>query len=582
MTPAASAQALAKVRVMDTARANPFLSETVGGMLARVAGRFAEAEAIVAADRRISYRELHRQAQRFARALLASGVKKGDKVALWLPNRPGWFFAQYGCALIGAVVVALNSRYKAHELNYILAQSDATTLLLTDHLGPVDFLETLDAVLPSLRDAEPGALRADGFPLLKRVIVDAPDPYPGCLTLADLLADADGPDWEAALATARADVAPADPCTILYTSGTTSFPKGAVITHLNCLPHGWYCGEVMRLGEADRVLHALPLSGTWGGLCIPLATFTHGATLVLMESFEPGVALHLMERERITVWNAVDAMAVPVLEHPDLESRDRSSLRTGGFATTGGGVHGLFEAVVERIGVRQAFQPYGMTEVNAMAMIHDLDEPVESRALPGVWPADGIEVRVVNPDTGEDLPPGREGELWLRGRLVTAGYYKKPEETAKAFTPDGWFKTGDLALRDDAGRTIFRARLREVLRISHFMVAPGEIETFLMTHPKVLQAFVIGIPDPRTNEAAVAYVIPRPGVGLTEAEVIAHCEGRIASFKMPRHVRIVADVPRTSGPHGDKAQKAKLREMFLGSADVADASEKPKPPPIIP
>jgi fatty-acyl-CoA synthase len=282
-----------------------------------------------------------------------------------------------------------------------------------------------------------------------------------------------------------------------------------------------------------------------------------------METFDAGVALSLMERERITVWNAVDTMAIPILEHPDLGRRDRSHLRAGAFAATGGGRDGLFEDVVARIGVRLAFQPYGMTEVNALAMHHDLDEPLASRALPGVWPADGIEVRVVDPDTGRDRPRGEEGELWLRGRLVTRGYYRKPEETAKAFTADGWFKSGDLAVRDAEGRTIFRGRLREVLRISHFMVAPAEIEAYLQTHPKVLQAFVIGVPDPRTNEAAVAYVIPRPGPPPTEEELIAHCRGRIASYKIPRHVRVVPDVPRTPGPHGDKVQKGRLRERFL-------------------
>jgi fatty-acyl-CoA synthase len=550
---------------------NPYLGATAGSMLTDVAARYAGREALVVPDQRISYHEFHRGAERFARALLALGVKKDDKVALWLPNRPTWFFVQYGCALVGAVAVALNPRYKVHELRYILGQSDATTLVLTDHLGPVDYLETLAAVLPGLSDADPGDLVAEDFPCLRRVIVDADDPYPGCIRLADVLDDADAPEWQGALDRARAEVAPDDPWTILYTSGTTAFPKGAVITHRNCVPHGWYAGEVMRLTDADRVLHSLPLAGTWGGLCIPLATWTHGAALVLMESFEPGVALDLMERERITVWNAVDTMTAPVLDHPQLSTPERFSLRTGGFGVTGGGRHGLFEAVVERLGVSQAFQPYGMTEVNALAMLHDLDEPMESRALPGVWPADGVEVRVVDPDTGADLPSGQEGELWIRGRLVTPGYYKKPEETARAFTTDGWFKTGDLAVRDDAGRTIFRGRLREVLRISHFMVAPGEIEAYLMTHPQVLQAFVIGIPDPRTNEAAVAYVIPRPGATLSEADVIAHCQGRIASFKIPRHVRIVADVPRTPGPHGDKPQKSKLREMFLAESPTTPA-----------
>jgi fatty-acyl-CoA synthase len=544
---------------------NPFLRATVGDMLATQARRAGDREAIVATDRRITYVRLHEDACRLARGLLALGVRKGDKVALWMPNRPEWFATQHGCGLIGAVVVALNTRYKAHELRYILRQSDATTLVCAGHAGPVDYLETLAEVLPDLAASVPGELDVEEFPMLRRVIVHADDPYPGCLAWRDVQDAGDEATGAAALAAARGGVTPDDPFTILYTSGTTSFPKGAIISHRNCLPHGWWCGEVLRMTDADRVLHALPLSGTWGGVCIPLATFTHGAALVLMETFEPAVALRLMEDERITVWNGVDAMAVPMLEHPDLARRDRSRLRTGGFAATAGGVEGLFEAVVERLGVRRAFQPYGMTEVNAMALVHDLDEPTEVRALAGIWPADGLEARVVDPETGRDQPVDGEGELWLRGRLVTAGYYRKPEETAKAFSPDGWFKTGDLAVRDAAGRVIFRGRLREVLRISHFMVAPGEIEAYLQTHPKVLQAFVIGVPDPRTNEAAVAYVIPRPGCrDLTEDEVIAHCRGRIASFKVPRHVRVVADVPRTPGPHGDKVQKARLREMFLG------------------
>ena len=259
---------------------NPFLDTTVGGMLAAMAARFPNREAVVVPDRRISYSELHREARRFAKALLALGVQKDDKVALWLPNRPAWLFAQYACEMIGAVVVALNTRYKAHELGYILGQSEASTVLLTDHLGAVDFFDTLDQVLPGLKSSDPGDLKAEDFPLLRRVVVDADDPYPGCLRLSDLLDSGDAPEAGAALDASTMTVD--DPFAILYTSGTTSFPKGAVISHRNCLPHGWWCGEVMRMSEADRVLHALPLSGTWGGLCIPLATFTHGATLVLM------------------------------------------------------------------------------------------------------------------------------------------------------------------------------------------------------------------------------------------------------------------------------------------------------------
>jgi fatty-acyl-CoA synthase len=555
--------------------ANPFLDATAASMLAAVAARFPDREAIVATDRRITYAETLREARRFARALLALGVGKDDKVALWLPNRPAWLFAQYGAAMIGAVVVALNPRYRAHELGYILKQADVSALILTDRLGPVDFLETLSRVLPRLTDTTPGELAVDEFPFLRQVVVDADNPYPGCLRLADVLDDASAPELDAALARAMDRVGADDPFTILFTSGTTSFPKGAVISHRNCVPHGWYCGEVLRVTATDRVLHALPFSGTWGGLCIPLSTLSHGACLVIMESFEPALALHLMERERITIWNAVDAMAIAVLDHPDLARRDRSALRTGGFGMTGGGRDGLFDEIVHTLGVPQAYQPYGMTELNALCLHHGLDESVASRQEPGVWPAEGIEARVVHPDTGVEADAGEEGELQCRGRLVTRGYYKNPEETAKAFTHDGWFRTGDLAVRGEDGRIVFRGRLREVLRISHFMVAPAEIEAFIMQHPGVLQAFVFGVPDPKLNEAAVAYVIARPGASLTPEDVIAYCRGKIASYKVPRHVRIVDDVPRTPGPHGDKAQKSTMRELFLAEQRTSNRGGVP-------
>ncbi len=535
--------------------ANPFQDSTLGAMLDAVAARYPTREAIVFSDQRLTFADLRAAAERLASGLRALGIGRDDKVAVWLPNRPTSYVAQYACAKIGAVLVALNPRYRSHELSYILGQSDSVALLLTDRLGPTNFLETLADVLPGLPQATPGESFAEGFPQLRWVIVDADERYPGTVRLSDVLA--------AAAERPAAAAGPDDVCTILYTSGTTSFPKGAMIAHRNCLPHGWNCGEILRMTPEDRVLHALPPSGTWGGLAIPLMTWTHGGCLVLMDVWDPLRALSLIEKERCTVWNGVDTMIISLLDCPDLDRYSRASLRTGGFAMTGGGRHGLFEDVVERIGVPLAYQPYGMTEVNAVAMLHDLDESVAERARPGWIPAPGLEVRVVDPESGAPRAPGEAGELQMRGQLVSRGYYRKPDETRAALTDDGWFKSGDLCVQDEAGHTIFTGRMREVLRISHFMVAPSEIEAFLMSHPKVQQAFVVGVPDRKMTEAAAAYVIARDGEILTEEDVLGHCRGRIASYKIPRYVRIVKDVPRTPGPHGDKPQKQKLREQAI-------------------
>lgn len=536
---------------------NPFADATAFALLDAVAARHGAREAIVFGERRVTFAAFRERADRLARGLAALGIGREDTVAIWLPNRPEWFVAQYACARLGAVVVALNPRYKAHELTYILGQSEATALLVTDHLGGIDYFETLHEVLPELPASVPGELASAKCPALRHVLVDADDPYPGCHRFQDVLdAGADAP-------APPPGPGPDDVFTLLYTSGTTSFPKGAMISHRNAVPHGWNVGEALRMTPDDRVLHALPAAGTWGGVNIPLVTWSHGACLVLMDVFDPLRALQLIERERCTVWNAVDAMVKAVLEHPDLDRYDRSSLRTGGIGSTGGGGHGLFEAWIGTLGVRQGYEPYGMTEVNAMALYHELDEPPVLRKLPGVNPAPGLEVRVAHPETGAPCRPGEEGELQFRGPLVTRGYYKKPDETTAAFTPDGWFRSGDLGVQDAAGHTIFKGRLRETLRISHFMVAPGEIEAFLMSHPDVAQAFVVGVPDPKLNEAPVAYVIVKDGAFLTEDALRAFCRGKIASYKIPVAVRVVKDVPRTPGPHGDKVQRGKLREQAI-------------------
>ena len=302
----------------------PFAEATAHGMLAAVAARDGEREAIVFDGERITFRALLARVDAFAAGLAALGLGQGDALGIWLPNRPLWYVAQYAAARLGIVVVALNPRYRAHELNYILGQSRTTALLITDHLGAIDYLDMLAEVIPELASAVPGELASATLPHLRHVLVDAEDPYPGCHRVQDVV-DAGEP-------LPPSTVAPDDVFTLLYTSGTTSFPKGAMISHRNCVPHGWHTGEILRLTPEDRVLHALPAAGTWGGVNIPISTWSHAACLVLMEAWDPLRALTLIERERCTVMNSVDTMLKPLLEHPDLERYDRSSLRTGAFA----------------------------------------------------------------------------------------------------------------------------------------------------------------------------------------------------------------------------------------------------------
>lgn len=545
--------------------ANPTLELTLGDLIMRTAARWPHRTALAFDGEQLDYAGLLAQARLYAGCLIELGVRKGDKVGLWLPNRPAWLHLQHACAWLGAVVVPLNTRYKEHELPYLLQQSDVSVLVTADGDPHVDFIGTLKAILPELISGQEPR-EGGGYascPRLRHIVVDGlAQPMSGLLSLQDVLHRARARSHPS-VPDAPAGVEPDDPFTILYTSGTTSKPKGAIITHRNTVPHGWSCAQASGVDETDRILLSVPFCGSWGGLCIPGMAFACGAALVVTARFDPLETLRLFKRERITFWPAVDAMTMAVMDHPEFARHDHSSLRGGWFVMNTGGRDGLFEEILAKLGARRAFQPYGMTEINSVALYHRPDEPVAALAEPGGWPALGLEVRLVDVHTQVPLQGPGQGEMQFRGPRVTPGYYNKESETRAAFTDDGWFRSGDLALRHTDGRIQFLSRLREALRINHFMVSPREIEECIMELGSVHQCFVVGVPDSKLGEAAAAYVIPAPGSSPTPEEVQGHCRRRMASYKVPVHVRIVQDVPRTPGPHGDKAQKGKLREMLL-------------------
>jgi fatty-acyl-CoA synthase len=542
---------------------NPTLQLTIGGLLARAANLWGRRTALVFDGQSLTYEQLLDQARRHANMLSSLGIAKGDKVGLWLPNCATWFHLQHACALLGAVVVPLNTRYREHELSYLIGQSDVSVLVVTEQQGGIEFLPTLAKVLPHLtRGRAAEAERV--FPMLRHILIDRPTcEHHGTHSLQTLLALAPAPASSSDPALVSDSAVPDDPYTLLYTSGTTAAPKGAVISHRNTVPHGWFCAQASGIDESDRILLSVPLCGSWGGLCIPNMAWSHGAAIVLTERYDARETLELFEREGVTFWPAVDAMAMGVIDHPDFAKHDHSSLRGGWFVMNTGGRDGLFEEIVRKLGVRVAFQPYGMSEINSVALYHRPDETVDARSEPGGWPAQGLEVRLVDVETQEPIEGAGQGEMQFRGPLVTRGYHHKPDETAAAFTEDGWFRTGDLARRNEDGRLVFLSRLREALRINHFMVSPREIEECVMQMPAVHQCFVIGVPDTKLGEAVGAYVIPAAGAQPTVQQILGHCRSHMASYKVPVHVRIVDDVPRTPGPHGDKAQKGKLKQMLL-------------------
>jgi len=518
-----------------------------------MARRFPNRDALVFRDERYTFADLGAEIDRAAKALMALGVERGNHVSLWLNNRSEWVFLMYALATVGAVQVPVNTRFRTNDLDYVLRQSDSAMLITHDTSGPIDYLAMVRQVvdLPVEGDAVADA----SFPELDRVVIVGDGEYPGtaswsaALSVAETITDAD--------LAARADaVDPDDPVFMMYTSGTTGFPKGVLHDH-RLIRNVEERAFRMAVTENDTIMSYLPLFHAFGYSEAAMMSMATGARQILTETFDADEALDLIERERATIAHGFEAHMQMLCDAQEANPRDLSSLRTGLFAA---GMHSA--TPVARRGERvmaplKALSAYGMTEVWVGAALSALDDDPPHRLETSGYPAPGYEFKVVDPDTGEQLPDGVPGELRVKSYALMKGYYKKPKETAESYDADGWFCTGDMAERHADGYIRFLGRFKDMLKVGGENVDPMEVEGLLLEHPAVQQVAVVGLPDRRLSEVPVAFVERKPDADIEADDILAYCRGKVASFKIPRHAIFLDEFPMTAS---GKIRKVELRE----------------------
>ncbi|MCW5750408.1 MAG: AMP-binding protein [Alphaproteobacteria bacterium] len=531
-----------------------WVEKTFAEALAWGASTHGAREALVHGSTRLTFAQLAARADAFAAGLLARGVRPGDKVGVWLPDCVEWIVARWAITSIGAVLVPINTRFRDADLGYVLKQSDCRALILTARWKSVAYLSILESVLPEYAGQKPGGWAAGSLPEL-RLVIGVGEGFPDAiLAFADI--EEEGRRWSRAgemLAEARSKLRPDDIAQILYTSGTTSFPKGAMVRHGALLQNNFNTIARMNLTTADRYLATSPLFSATG-TSFTLSPFLAGGCQVLTDGFSAEAFCRLVEAERISMSFFVEPMVHDLRGFAGLPGFDMRSLRTGTGAPL---TRASFTWLVEELGCRELTNVYGLSETsNAVCRSFGTD-PLEQRMESSGRPMPGVTLRIDDIDTGETLPAGKVGEIRVKGYTVTAGYYKMPEETAKAIDGDGWLHTGDLGELTPDGRLIFRGRIKEMIKPGGFNVATLEIEEFIKSFPGIKEAVVVGVPDPRQGEVGYAFVESMTGARPAADELIAYCRAHIASYKVPAYVEFVTEWPIT--PTG-KLRKLELKD----------------------
>jgi fatty-acyl-CoA synthase len=544
---------------------------TISGMLHKTKVRYGDRDAIVfpQLDYRCSYAEFHAETRRVATALIGIGVQPGEQVGVWATNWPEWVLLQFASASIGAVLVNINPAYRSQELQYVLHQADITTLFLTDCFKGSEYFALLAEVCPELASCPPGELRSANCPLLRRVVSIKESKAPGLWNWQEFLSQADAVD-DAELDRREAKVQPDDVVNIQFTSGTTGFPKGAMLTHRNLLLNAYCIGARMHFSAQDRLCIPVPLYHCFGCVGGTLVCSIYGAAMVFpAESFDALATLQAIHKERCTALYGVPTMFIAELNHPHLAEFDLSSLRTGVMAGSPCPIE-VMRAVGDRMGAKEMTIAYGLTEASPIITQTEMTDSLEHRVGTVGRILPGLEVMIVQPGTLQPLPPGQSGELVVRGHGNMKGYYKKPAETAQAMTPDGWLRSGDLAQLTSDGYYRITGRIKDVIIRGGENIYPREIEEFLYTHPAIADVQIVGLPDEHFGEEVSAWICLKAGATLDEHNVREHCKGRIAHYKVPRYIVFVQEYPKTVT---GKIQKYKLKEMGIEQFGLQKAAK---------
>ncbi len=544
------------------------INSTIGDMLDRQVERFSNRDAVVNVEtgERFTYSEFKAEVERVARGLISLGIRRGDHVGIWATNYTEWVMTQFATSKIGAVMVNVNPAYRTHELAYLLEQSESNALILIGRFRNSDYAAMLNEVVPELRDSRPGELRSSRFPYLRNVVHIPPhddrtdsDAPAGMWSWAEMAAKHSRVS-PAQLAARQAECSPGDPVNIQYTSGTTGSPKGAMLTHHNLVANAVYVGDCIGMTENDRLCIPVPFYHCFGCVMGNLGCITHGSAIIIpSEHFDPLKTLQALERENCTALYGVPTMFIAQLGHPDFDTFNISSLRTGIMAGSPCPME-VMRQVIDRMGIYEMAIAYGQTEHSPVITQTLTPDPVERRVSTVGKALPGVEVRIVDPDTGREVGPELQGELQARSSMVMRGYYNMPEATASAIDGEGWLHTGDLATVDGDGYYKITGRLKDMIIRGGENVYPREIEEFLYTHPKLSDVQVIGVPDERFGEEVMAWVILKPGESADPEEIRQFCQGKIAHFKIPRYVKVTTEFPMTVT---GKIQKFRMREMAV-------------------
>ncbi|WP_299235843.1 AMP-binding protein [uncultured Halomonas sp.] len=537
----------------------PLKGQTIGDCFDETVARFPDGDALISRHQglRYTWKELQEAVDKAARALLAIGVQKGERVGIWSPNCAEWTITQFATAKIGAILVNINPSYRTHELEYALKQSGASTLVLQGVFKSSDYVATLAELAPELRDGGPSTFKSATLPELKRVIcLDGDRALTGMFSWQSMLAHADEVSAEH-LAEVQATLQFDDPINIQYTSGTTGAPKGATLSHHNILNNGFFVARTIALTDKDRMVIPVPLYHCFGMVMGNLGCMTHGATMIYPgDGFDPEQTLRAVSEEKATTLYGVPTMFIAELEHPDFESFDLSHLRTGIMAGSICPIE-VMRKVIDRMNMQDVTICYGMTETSPVSLQTETDAPLEKRVTTVGTIHPHLEVKLVSPETGAVVPRGETGELCTRGYSVMLGYWNNQEATDKAIDEAGWMHTGDLATMDDEGYVAIVGRIKDMIIRGGENIYPREIEDFLYTHPAVSDVQVIGVPDEKYGEEVMAWIKLTEGEELNEEELKAFCKGKIAHYKVPRYVKFVDEFPMTVT---GKIQKFKMRE----------------------